>query len=42
VVNAFLADHPAFQREGTDLETRPDRDGLDAFFAAVLVRRESA
>lgn len=42
VVNAFLADHPGFQRDGADLETRPDRDGLDAFFAAVLVRRESA
>ena len=42
VVNAFLTDLPAFHRESADLETRPDRDGLDAFFAAVLVRRESA
>lgn len=42
IVNAFLADHPDFQREGDDLETRPDRDGLDAFFAAVLVRRQGA
>jgi len=38
VVDAFLATHPDFQREGADLETRPDRDALDAFFAAVLVR----
>lgn len=42
VVEAFLAAHPDFRREGADLETRPDRDGLDAFFAAVLVRREHA
>lgn len=42
IVNAFLAAHPEFRREGNDLETRPDRDGLDAFFAAVLVRREIA
>ncbi len=39
VVDAFLATHPNFQRDGADLETRPDRDALDAFFAAVLVRR---
>lgn len=42
VVNAFLGAHPEFCRDGADLETRPDRDGLDAFFAAVLVRREPA
>lgn len=42
VVDNFLASHPEFCREGADLETRPDRDALDAFFAAVLVRRESA
>lgn len=42
VVDAFLAAHPEFRRAGIDLETRPDRDGLDAFFAAVLVRREGA
>jgi 16S rRNA (cytosine967-C5)-methyltransferase len=42
VVDAFLAAHPEFRRDGADLETRPDRDALDAFFAAVLVRRESA
>ncbi len=41
VVTSFLATHPEFHREGADLETRPDRDALDAFFAAVLVRRES-
>ena len=41
VVAAFLQSHLEFQREGDDLETRPDRDALDAFFAAVLVRRES-
>ncbi|MBP8272956.1 MAG: hypothetical protein KAY59_00910 [Acidobacteria bacterium] len=40
IVDAFLASHPEFRREGVDLETRPDRDQLDAFFAAVLVRRE--
>jgi len=40
VISAFLDAHPEFRREGPDLETRPDRDGLDAFFAAVLVRRE--
>jgi 16S rRNA (cytosine967-C5)-methyltransferase len=39
VVASFLAAHPEFEREAPDLETRPDRDALDAFFAAVLVRR---
>lgn len=42
IVEEFLATHPAFARESADLETRPDRDGLDAFFASVLVRREPA
>lgn len=41
VVDDFLTTHPQFARESVDLETRPDRDGLDAFFAAVLVRREA-
>lgn len=41
IVEGFLAAHPEFCRDGADLETRPDRDGLDAFFAAVLVRRGS-
>ena len=42
VVDDFLAVHPEFARMDADLETRPDRDGLDAFFAAVLVHRERA
>jgi 16S rRNA (cytosine967-C5)-methyltransferase len=42
VVEAFLASHPDFARETADFETRPDRDGIDAFYAARLVRREGA
>lgn len=50
VVDAFLAGDPRFARAdwtgiGADagvLRTVPFRDGLDAFFAARLVRRESA
>jgi 16S rRNA (cytosine967-C5)-methyltransferase len=42
VVAAFLADHPSFHQPAPAISTRPDRDALDAFFAAVLVRRESA
>lgn len=42
VIDAFLATTPAFARACADGATRPDRDGLDAFFAAVLVRREGA
>jgi 16S rRNA (cytosine967-C5)-methyltransferase len=42
VVAAFLADHPSFQQPAPAISTRPDRDALDAFFVAVLVRRESA
>jgi 16S rRNA (cytosine967-C5)-methyltransferase len=42
VVTRFLADHPAFEQPSTAISTRPDRDALDAFFVAVLVRRESA
>lgn len=42
VVAAFLADHPEFTAPAPAIETRPDRDALDAFFVAVLVRRESA
>jgi 16S rRNA (cytosine967-C5)-methyltransferase len=42
VVAAFLAAHPEFTRETDDFETRPDRDGVDAFYAARLVRREGA
>ncbi len=38
VVEAFLADHPRFARNGADLRTLPFRDGLEAFFAARLVR----
>ncbi len=52
VVGRFLAAHPGFAIRPIDapgpvsasgwLETLPFRDGLDAFFAAVLVRRETA
>jgi len=51
VVAAFLADHPHFglvpwTGSGADtdgcLRTRPERDGLDAFFAARLVRHVPA
>jgi 16S rRNA (cytosine967-C5)-methyltransferase len=51
VVDAFLASTPAFEERplqgplvdaGGRLRTLPPRDSLDAFFAAQLVRRESA
>ena len=42
VVDAFLAATPTFKRASADAATRPDVDGLDAFFTAVLVRREGA
>ncbi len=42
VVAGFLAAHPAFAQPAPAMTTRPDRDALDAFFVAVLVRRESA
>jgi len=40
VVAKFLAEHPQYgiDNDGT-LLTRPDRDGLDGFFAARIVRR---
>ena len=38
VVEAFLAAHPHFHEAKTRLQTRPDRDGLEAFFAAMLVK----
>ena len=38
VVEALLAGHPAFARDRADLRTSPFRDGLEAFFAARLVR----
>lgn len=38
VVTAFLARHPEFEPHGTPLRTVPFRDGLEAFFAAILVR----
>ena len=50
VVSAFLATHPEFRSEpltGSSVDadgfrrTRPDRDGLDAFFAARLVRAQA-
>jgi 16S rRNA (cytosine967-C5)-methyltransferase len=42
VVTAFLAAHPEYELQTPMISTRPDRDALDAFFVAVLVRRESA
>ena len=38
VVASFLADHLKYEIDQT-LLTRPDRDGLDGFFAARIVRR---
>ena len=38
VVTAFTARHPELELIGTPLETRPDVDGLEAFFAAMLVK----
>ncbi|MBW8869005.1 MAG: rRNA cytosine-C5-methylase, partial [Acidobacteria bacterium] len=42
VVSAFLDTHQSFEQRAPSITTRPDRDALDAFFVAVLVRRESA
>lgn len=42
VVETFLGATPAFDRAVPDSATRPDCDGLDAFYAAVLVRRDDA
>jgi 16S rRNA (cytosine967-C5)-methyltransferase len=38
VVDAFLASHPDFEEARPRLRTRPDRDRLEAFFAAMLVK----
>ena len=38
VVEAFLSAHPAFRLVAEPLRTRPDRDHLEAFFAAMLVK----
>lgn len=42
VVASFLDTHQSFHQPAPAISTRPDRDALDAFFVAVLVRRESA
>jgi 16S rRNA (cytosine967-C5)-methyltransferase len=42
VVQAFLDNAPQFTRRGEPLQTAPFLDGMDAFFAVTLVRRESA
>ena len=42
VVAGFLDTHLSFEQLAPAMSTRPDRDGLDAFFVAVLVRRERA
>ena len=38
VVDAFLAAHPEFRPGKDPLRTLPHRDGLEAFFAAMLVK----
>lgn len=38
VVEVFTSRHPEFQVEGEPLRTLPFRDGLEAFFAAILVK----
>jgi 16S rRNA (cytosine967-C5)-methyltransferase len=38
VVEAFLGQRPEFQQEGRPFRTLPFRDGLEAFFAAMLVK----
>jgi len=38
VVEAFLAEHREFARGRPDLRTLPFRDGLEAFYAAMLTR----
>jgi 16S rRNA (cytosine967-C5)-methyltransferase len=38
VIERFLARHPAFRRQGELFRTEPPVDGLEAFFAAMLVR----
>lgn len=42
VVASFLSTHPEFSEAAPAVATRPDRDALDAFFVARLVRREAA
>ena len=42
VIASFLASHAEFYAPLPAISTRPDRDTLDAFFVAVLVRREGA
>jgi hypothetical protein len=37
-VTAFLEGHPEFARSDEVLRTLPFRDGLEGFFAAMLVR----
>jgi len=38
VVQAFLSSHPEFRMVGEPFRTLPFRDGLEAFFAAMLVQ----
>ena len=38
VVEAFLARTPGWSQDGSPLHTLPFRDGLEAFYAAMLVR----
>ena len=38
VVEAFLRKRPEFQQESAPFRTLPFRDGLEAFFAAMLVK----
>lgn len=38
VVETFLAAHPRFRADGAPLRTLPFADGLEAFFAAMLVK----
>jgi len=41
VVDGFLAEAPAFRLVRPAWRTRPHRDGLEAFFAAVLVKADA-
>jgi 16S rRNA (cytosine967-C5)-methyltransferase len=38
VVETFLSLHPEFRQDGAPFRTLPFRDGLEAFFAAMLVK----
>jgi 16S rRNA (cytosine967-C5)-methyltransferase len=38
LIGGFTSRHPEFRVEGDPLRTLPSRDGLEAFFAAMLVR----